>query len=57
MAVIYRVFKDDDSGSELRLRILDLSSTEGDVKSDLTEQLIKETLAFPQTSDFILGSF
>jgi hypothetical protein len=57
VAVIYRVFKDDDSGSELRLRILDLSSTEGDVKSDLTEQLIKETLAFPQTSDFILGSF
>ena len=56
MAVIYRVFKDDDSGSELRLRILDFSETEGDLKIDLTQQLIKETLDFPHTSDLILGS-
>ena len=56
MAVIYRVFKDDDSGSELRLRILDFSETEGDLKIELTQQLIKETLDFPHTSDLILGS-
>jgi len=47
--------KDDDLGSEVRLRIIDLTAT-SEKQVDIASQLLQETLSFPSTNDYVLGN-